>query len=454
MTPLRLRLRWGMGFALTLGLLAVPAARGADKVDPAGQWSLNISLDDGQAMTVQATFKKDGDKLTGTLVGDDAVETELKDVKFEDGELAFKLSRDFGGTQLESSFKGKLTADAYAGEVEYDVGGQTGTAKVEGKRVVEAIAAKGTWKFSISTDDGQSMEPIVKIEEAGDKVEGTFQGIDGTEVKLADGSYKDNELKFAVTLDFGGQELIAKFDGKVSAEGYKGKVDYDIGGQTGTLDVTGERVKEVALLGGRWELIATSEAGTYEPKLLIKHDGDKIEGVYVWDQDVQVAIQEPKLSDKELKFKVEHDFSGEKIVVLFTIVAEGDAVKGTADYDLAGQTGTATVEGKRVKAADVSGTWNITITSDDGQSYDVTAKLEQSDSGLKGTYAGPAGEAEISEAKVDGDKVEFKVVRERDGQKFTIEYEGKVEGDAIKGEAEYDFGGQAGAFKFEGKRAK
>ena len=296
------------------------------------------------------------------------------------------------------------------------------------------------------------LEPIVKIVQDGDAVTGTFLGMDGTEVKLEDGTYKDNELAFKVTLDFGGQELISKFAGTVSAEGYKGKVDYDIGGQTGTLDVTGQR--EPASLGGNWELIATADAGTFEPKLQLTHDGDKLEGLYIWDADVQCAISDAKIADGELTFKVEHDLGGQNVVVLYAVTVDGDSLKGKAEYDLGGQTGTAIIEGKRAKAVDVSGTWNLALTTEDGQSFDVTAKLEQSADGLKGSYSGAAGEADISDASVKGDAVKFKVVRERDGQSFTIVYDGKVDGDEIKGTADFDFGGQTGTFKFEGKRAE
>ncbi|MBL9125756.1 MAG: hypothetical protein JNG90_19100 [Planctomycetaceae bacterium] len=454
MTPLRISLRAAGGLALAALMLVGSAPAADENVDPAGQWKLNISTPDGQTLEVLVTLKKDGDKLVGNMVGSDAVETELKDVSFEDGELAFKLSRDFGGTPLESSFKGKLTADAFDGNVDYDVGGQTGTAKVDGKRFVEPADIKGAWKFTIKTDDGQSLEPIVKIEQDGETVSGTFLGMDGTEVKLEDGAFKDNELAFKVTLDFGGQELIAKFAGKVAAKEFKGKVDYDIGGQTGTFDVLGAKEAGESPIHGNWTLVATSEGGTFEPKLMIVHEGDKIEGVYVWDEQTKVDIKEPKLSDKELTFKVEHDFSGSPIVVLYSVTTDGDSLKGKADYDLGGQTGTATIEGKRVKPAEVAGTWNISLTTEDGQSFDVTLKLEQGGDGLKGTYTGPAGEAEIKDAKVDGNKIEFSVVRERDGQEFEIEYEGTIDGDAIKGEAEADFGGQEMTLKFEGKRAK
>lgn len=452
MIAVRTYLRRGLGLALLLAISSGAVARAEDKVEPTGEWNLTISTPDGGALEVLVVLKKDGDDLKGTMTGSDAVESDLTDVTFEDGELAFKLSRDFGGTQLESSFKGKLTADAFDGNVDYDVGGQTGTAKVDGKRVVAAISAKGTWKFAITTDDGQAMEPIVKIEQDGESVTGTFQSLDGTEVKLEEGRCKDNELCFKVTLDFGGQELIASFTGKLDSSGYKGTVDYDIGGQTGTLDVNGARVEEKVSLAGLWELVATADAGTFEPKLHLKHDGDKLEGLYIWSDGVEANIENVKIDGKSLAFKVEHDLGGEKVVVEYSVTIDGDALAGSADYDLSGQTGTAKIEGKRAKAADVAGTWKIALTTDDGQSFDVTAKFERDGESLKGTYSGPAGDADISDIQVDGDKVKFKVVRERDGQEIVVEYSGQIEGDAIKGKADFDLAGQTGTFTFEGKR--
>jgi hypothetical protein len=50
--------------------------------------------------------------------------------------------------------------------------------------------------------------------------------------------------------------------------------------------------------------------------------------------------------------------------------------------------------------------------------------------------------------------VSFKVVREREGQKFTIKYHGKVTGDEIKGQMEFEREGASQSMDWDAKRAK
>jgi len=200
-------------------------------------------------------------------------------------------------------------------------------------------------------------------------------------------------------------------------------------------------------------LVATSEGGTFEPKLHIKHDGDKLDGKYEWNENITAEIKDGKIVDDEVTFTVTHDFNGEEIVVKYKVKLDGDKLDGTADYDMAGQTGTAEIEGKRGKAASVAGTWDITIAGENGETYETKAKLSQDGDAITGDYEGPAGEAKISEAKLDGDTLTFQVARERDGQKLVLNYKGKLDGDTLKGEVEFDLGGETRTTTFEGKRA-
>ena len=60
-------------------------------------------------------------------------------------------------------------------------------------------------------------------------------------------------------------------------------------------------------------------------------------------------------------------------------------------------------------AADVSGTWSGTAKGPDGSDFTLTFKLKQDGAKLTGTSASPQGEIEISDGKVDGDKLSFNV---------------------------------------------
>lgn len=435
---------------LMLAVVAAPAAAGAADASPAGVWQIAIETPDGGALNVELTLKQDGDELTGVLVGDDAVETEISDAEFEDGQLSFKISRDFSGQELKSTFQGKLDGDKFAGTVDFELGSESGTLTATGTRAAAASVA-GAWKLSIETPDGNTLAPVLMLTQEGETVTGTFTGDDGNEVEIEDGSFKDGELAFSYTADFGGQSLITKFKLEVEGDKLAGAVEYDLSGQTGELDVTGARPE--MNLNGTWLLVATSDAGVFEPKLHLKHDGDDISGNYEWTESVVAEVQDGEIVGGELIFTVTHDFDGQEIVVKFKVKQDGEKLAGLAEYDLGGQTGTAEIEGSRSKAADIAGDWNIAITGENGDTIEVTAKLTQDGDKIGGDYTGPAGDAKVSDAKLDGKTLTFKVVRERDGQELILNYKGEVDGDTITGDVEFDFDGQTRSTTFEAKRS-
>jgi hypothetical protein len=441
------------GWFMVLALVRLAAAATADDVKPDGQWRFVVAMPDGGELNLKVTLKQADGKLGGTLVGDDSVETEITDAELKNGELTFKISRDLGGQQLNSTFTGKLTAGEFDGSVDYDLGGQTGTLAVKGQRAANAVL--GTWKLAIVTPDGNKLEPVATFRQEGDGICGTLVGDDGNEVKLEETSFKDDELLFTLKTDFGGQGLVAKwlvakFRGKLDGGSLAGTVDYDLSGQAGTLDFTGTRQK--LDLNGTWLLVATSDAGTYEPKMHLKHDGEDLSGKYVWTEDVVAEIKDGKVVDEEVTFTVTHDVDGQEIVVKYKLKPDGDKLTGTADYDLGGQTGTAQITGTRGQAVNVAGTWNITIAGENGQSYETTAKLTQEGGVISGDYSGPAGDAKISDAKLEGQKLTFKVVRQREGRKLVLTYAGEIDGDTMTGDVEFDFDGQTRTTKFEAKR--
>jgi hypothetical protein len=89
-------------------------------------------------------------------------------------------------------------------------------------------------------------------------------------------------------------------------------------------------------------------------------------------------------------------------------------------------------------AADVSGKWTYSMQGRDGAPREVTLTLKQEGAKLTGTVPGMGrgGQGgtptEITNGKVDGDKVYFEVVREMQGNKFTTKYEGTVVGSELK----------------------
>jgi hypothetical protein len=86
-------------------------------------------------------------------------------------------------------------------------------------------------------------------------------------------------------------------------------------------------------------------------------------------------------------------------------------------------------------ADSVSGKWQWTIETPDGNSFKSVMTAKQEGSKLTGTLSRPESEdkLELLNGKVEGDKVSFKVIPTFDGNKITVEYSGTLKGDKIDG---------------------
>lgn len=109
-----------------------------------------------------------------------------------------------------------------------------------------------------------------------------------------------------------------------------------------------------------------------------------------------------------------------------------------------------------IQAADPAGTWTWTTQGRDGNEQTTTLKLKSEGGKVTGKISGRQGnEIDISDVKVEGDDISFKVVRERNGNTFTQKFNGKISGDTIKGKREMSGqDGQTRSSDWEAKRKK
>ena len=115
-----------------------------------------------------------------------------------------------------------------------------------------------------------------------------------------------------------------------------------------------------------------------------------------------------------------------------------------------GATGLAHAEAKK----NPTGLWKWTVERG-GQSREMSLKLKLEGDQLSGVMLGRNGqETKIDDAKYKGGEVSFTVTRERNGQKFTVKYQGKVNGDSIKGKSEVERNGETQSRDWEAKRSQ
>jgi len=87
-------------------------------------------------------------------------------------------------------------------------------------------------------------------------------------------------------------------------------------------------------------------------------------------------------------------------------------------------------------AADVTGKWTYDQAGRNGNTTTVTLNLKADGSKLTGSVSQPGRggntmETQISDGKIDGNSISFKVTRQMGDNSYTTEYSGTVSGDSI-----------------------
>ncbi len=104
-------------------------------------------------------------------------------------------------------------------------------------------------------------------------------------------------------------------------------------------------------------------------------------------------------------------------------------------------------------AADVSGKWTAQVPGRGGQTRETTFTLKAEGDKVTGTVSGMQGDQPISDGKIAGDDLSFKVKVSFNGNDFVMAYKGKVAGDEIKFTRTIE-GREAPPTEFTAKRAK
>src|SRR6185436_2877834 len=95
---------------------------------------------------------------------------------------------------------------------------------------IQAADASGTWTWSTpGRNGGEPRKSTLKLKVDGDKVTGKLSapGRQGAvqETEISDGKIKGDDISFNVTRENNGNKFTTKYNGKVSGDSIKGKVE-------------------------------------------------------------------------------------------------------------------------------------------------------------------------------------------------------------------------------------
>jgi hypothetical protein len=318
----------------------------------------------------------------------------------------------------------------------------------------------GTWKSSFTLQNGQTIESTLKLKQEGDKLSGVSIGRNGSETPLEDVTLKDDQLSFKITRERNGEKVTTKIVAKVSKDNLKGKLETNYGGENRTLDWEAKRAETAETssgsstgVAGNWKYDLNVAGNELNLVLNLKQDGEKVTGK-VTTGDIELPISEGKITGDAISFKIAVDRDDMKFTSKYSGTVSGDNIKGKIHSDFGGQEHDMDWNATREKAvASATGTWKWVVTTDSGDSIDLSMKVKQENDKLSGVVILGENESPISEGMVKGNDVTFKVTRELDGTTRVSKFKGTLEGDTIKGKIDSDWSGEMRNYAWNAKRS-
>ncbi len=102
------------------------------------------------------------------------------------------------------------------------------------------IDVTGTWKSSITNQNGQVRESTFKLKAEGEKLTGTVSGRQN-DTAIEEGRIKGDEITFKVTREFNNNRMVTKYTGKVAGDTIKGKSETQRDGEPRSRDWVAKR---------------------------------------------------------------------------------------------------------------------------------------------------------------------------------------------------------------------
>ena len=372
-----------------------------------GIWEMTMDFGGRPSYATLSVSKK----ADGSLVGKWGSE-ELSNVKFADGKLTFVRTITFGDQEFTMHYNGVLEDGKLDGLLSSD----RGEFAVKGARKKPKSPVLGHWDMKFNVGDREITGKLSISQEPDGSLAGAWASARGQTV-ISNVKFQGGKLTFSRKSTFGDRQYESTFDGTVKGHELTGAFK----SQRGEMAAAGQRIG-VALIGN-WELTSTSERGTRTSMMRIETD---LSGRYEFFGG-EIPMKDIKLEGDQVTFVIEMGFGDRTFKLDFKGKLDGKTLKG----EMVSERGTSQIVGKKIEAAaSAVGTWEFTRETQRGTR---TSTLKINDD-MTGTYTSRERETPLTDLKVDGNQVSFKITRTFNDRQFTMEFKGQVDGDTLKGE--------------------
>ena len=315
--------------ALTVSLVEgaeQPSSFGRGRFGLYGDWDIKVKFGEREMNSILAFSRDQQGNLTGQWISFWGI-GELKDVKFEQGNLSFTQTYRFGENESTSKFTGKIEEGKLTGTLTSD----RGESAVEGKRSLRIPRAVGSWDLKVKMGEREYTSTLVVKADKEGKLTAEMKS-ERVEHTISDVQYEQGQLTFKRKTKMDDREWESTFEGSIDrqTDTLSGVIKSDRGEAT----VEGKRIGTALI--GTWDLEVVSERGTRRQRLKVNPDLSALYGA--------MLIKEVNLDGDKVSFKTVLEFGDQKYEMDFA--GKIDEAKLTGE--LKTTRGTSKITGKKV----------------------------------------------------------------------------------------------------------
>jgi hypothetical protein len=290
-----------------------------------GDWQVKVDYDGRQFESILSFSRDSEGNQTGSWISFMGL-SELKDIKYEEGQLSFAWSRrNREGETTTSNFKGTVEEGKLFGTLSSD----RGEFKLQGMRSPRVSRAVGSWAMKYNIGDREITSTLVIKADKEGNLTAQWQGR-RSKSEITDLQYERGDLTFKRKSTYQDTQRESAFEGTVRGDTLSGVMK----SERGEIEVEGKLIG--GSLIGTWNLEVTSERDTRKQRMRVNPDMSGLYGA--------IPIKKINLEDGKVDFLTVLEFGDQSFEIRF----EGKLDDSKLTGELTSERGSQKIKGTKV----------------------------------------------------------------------------------------------------------
>ena len=290
-----------------------------------GDWQVKVDYDGRQFESILSFSRDREGNQTGSWISFMGL-SELKDIKYEEGQLSFAWSRrNRDGESSTSNFKGKVEEGKLSGTLSSD----RGEFKLQGERSPRVSRAVGSWAMKYNIGEREITSTLVINADKEGNLTAQWQGR-RSKSEITDLQYERGNLTFKRKSTYQDTQRESAFEGTVRGDTLSGVMK----SERGEIKVEGKLIG--GSLIGTWNLEVTSERGTRKQRMRVNPDMSGLYGA--------IPVKKVNLEGNQVSFKIVLEFGEQRFEMDFAGKLDDSKLTG----ELTSERGSQKIKGTKV----------------------------------------------------------------------------------------------------------